>query len=282
MIKPLQQGTALLGDISRTQNNQDGFRLWWLGQSGFLIQWQGKHLLLDPYLSDSLTKKYAATDKPHERMTELVIDPAKLDFIDVVTSSHNHTDHLDAETLNPLRTANPALDLVIPEANRAFVADRLATNIDWPIGLTAGASTIVSDFTFHGIPAAHNDLATDEQDRHKFMGYVVEFGGYTIYHSGDTLLYDGMLDWLKSFNVDVAMLPINGNKPERRVAGNLDGTEAAQLAKDLTANLVIPCHYEMFTFNTADPVHFMKACNERRQPFRVMLAGQGLTYNHPV
>jgi L-ascorbate metabolism protein UlaG (beta-lactamase superfamily) len=30
--------------------------LWWLGLSGFLIQWQGHHLLLDPYLSDSLTK----------------------------------------------------------------------------------------------------------------------------------------------------------------------------------------------------------------------------------
>ncbi len=282
MIKPLQQGAALLADIARTRDNKDGFRLWWLGQSGFLIQWQGKHLPLDPYLPDSLTKKYAATDKPHERMTELVIDPAKLDFIDVVTSSHNHTDHLDAITLNPLRNANPALDLVIPEANRAFVADRLASDIDWPIGLTAGASTTVSDFTVHGIPAAHNDLATDEQGRHKFMGYVVEFGGYTIYHSGDTLMYDGMLEWLKEFEVDVAMLPINGNKPERRVAGNLDGEEAAQLAKDLTANLVIPCHYEMFTFNTADPVHFMKACNERRQPFRVMLAGQGLTYNHSV
>ena len=57
------------------------------------MQWNDHHLLLDPYLSDSLTRKYAATDKPHVRMTELVIDPARLDFIDAVTSSHNHTDH---------------------------------------------------------------------------------------------------------------------------------------------------------------------------------------------
>ena len=57
-----------------------------------------------PYLSDSLTAKYAGTDKPHVRMTERAIDPARLDFIDVVTSSHNHTDHLDHETLWPLRT----------------------------------------------------------------------------------------------------------------------------------------------------------------------------------
>ncbi len=77
-----------------------GFRLWWLGQSGFLLQWQGIHVLLDPYLSDSLTKKYSQTDKPHVRMTELVIDPARLSFVDIVTSTHNHTDHLDAETLS--------------------------------------------------------------------------------------------------------------------------------------------------------------------------------------
>ena len=40
-------------------------------------------------------------------MTARVIDPARLDIVDVVTSSHNHTDHLDAETLWPLLAANP-------------------------------------------------------------------------------------------------------------------------------------------------------------------------------
>ena len=33
------------------------------------------HLLIDPYLSDSLARKYAATDKPHVRMTALAIAP---------------------------------------------------------------------------------------------------------------------------------------------------------------------------------------------------------------
>ena len=48
-------------------------------------------LLLDPYLSDSLTQKYTATDKPHVCMTARVVAPERLDFIDLVTSSHNHT-----------------------------------------------------------------------------------------------------------------------------------------------------------------------------------------------
>src|SRR5690606_3463724 len=94
--------------------------------------------LIDPYLSDSLTRKYADTDKPHIRMTELVIHPEKLDFIDLVTSSHNHTDHLDAETLKPIIRNNLNIDFIIPEANRDFVTQRVGIDINFPIGLNDG------------------------------------------------------------------------------------------------------------------------------------------------
>ena len=125
MIVPFLKDEALLENIHSCDHASTDFQVWWLGQSGFLIHWQGGYLLLDPYLSDSLTHKYANTDKPHIRMTELVLNPSKLDFIDVVTSSHNHTDHLDGETLKPLLKVNSHLQMIIPEANRAFVAERL-------------------------------------------------------------------------------------------------------------------------------------------------------------
>ena len=102
MIKPVLQDQAFLDSVRKVSGGRDIFHLWWLGQSGFLLQWNDRHLLFDPYLSDSLTKKYAFTDKPHVRMTETVITPGELNFIDVITSSHNHTDHLDADTLAPL------------------------------------------------------------------------------------------------------------------------------------------------------------------------------------
>ena len=76
MIVPRLSHQALLADIGAARKEQSGLNLWWLGQSGFLVHWQDRQLLIDPYLSDSLTEKYAKTDKPHERMTELVIDPA--------------------------------------------------------------------------------------------------------------------------------------------------------------------------------------------------------------
>lgn len=158
MIQPMLRDEAFLADVRNASSDRQHFHLWWLGQSGFLVQWQGRHLLLDPYLSDSLTKKYAATDKPHVRMTERVIAPERLNFIDVVTSSHNHTDHLDAETLKPLLRVNEKLELIIPEANREFVADRLGIVTDLPVGLDAGQAASVAGFKLTGVPAAHETV----------------------------------------------------------------------------------------------------------------------------
>ena len=274
MIKPVLQDDDLLDDIHTARDDREHLHLWWLGQSGFLVQWEGHHLLFDPYLSDSLTHKYADTDKPHVRMTERAVAPERLNFIHVVTSSHNHTDHLDRETLAPLLRANPKMDLVIPEANREFVVDRLGVVAEFPRGLDAGKWAHVGAFTIHAVPAAHNQLEKDDSGRHKFLGYVVEAGPWTIYHSGDTIRYDGMEAWLRRRPIDVALLPINGDQPERAVAGNLDGREAATLAREIGARVVIPCHYEMFEFNTASPEEFVATAKKLRQPHCVLRCGE--------
>lgn len=273
-LKPARlKNEALLAEIEQYLNDKNNFHLWWLGQSGYLLLWQGQKILLDPYLSDSLTKKYAGTAKEHTRISELVIDPALLKGISAVTSSHNHTDHLDGETLIPVIANNPGITFIIPEANRAFITDRIKSALDFPTGLSDGETASAGAFTFTGIPAKHNELERDEQGRPKFMGFVISFGSWNIYHSGDTLWFDGMVDILKPFNIDVALLPINGNNPATGVAGNLDGKEAAELGKAIGARMVIPCHYDMFTFNTADPAWFADEAEKIQQPYTVLPQG---------
>jgi L-ascorbate metabolism protein UlaG (beta-lactamase superfamily) len=276
MIPPKQSGAAFLADVAATRNRRAGARLWWLGQSGFLLQYQGHHLLIDPYLSDSLTGKYAGSDQPHVRITARVVDPNLLDFIDVVTSSHNHTDHLDGGTLNPLRTANPGLKLVLPEANRAFAAARLGCPPEWPLGLDDSQSLAVSPFTFHAIAAAHESVDRDEQSRCIYLGYVIEFGPWRLYHSGDCVLYEGLVEKVKPFAPDIALLPVNGSLPERRVAGNFWGREAAWLAHAIGARCAVPMHYGMFEFNTVSPDEFVEHCQRLGQPFRILENGEGM------
>lgn len=274
LIKATRKDHELVKEIDSFSGDQKNFFLWWLGQSGFLLQWNGKRVLLDPYLSDSLTNKYASTEKPHIRISERVIDPAMLKDILVVTSSHNHTDHLDAETLIPLLRINPGMSFIIPEANRDFVYERIKCNREFPIGLTEGRSVAIDEFTFHGIPAKHNEIDRDENGNCRYMGYIIKFGGYTIYHSGDTLWFDEMIDILKPFAIDVALLPINGNDESRKVAGNLDCKEAAVLAKSIGARYVIPCHYDMFSFNTADVNVFKREAEKIQQAYQVLHGGE--------
>ena len=279
MKSPFQNNHALLDDIQAVLAKR-GRNLWWLGQSGFLVAQNGRGLLFDPYLSDSLTRKYANTDKPHVRMTELVLNPAalgSLGVIDVITSSHNHTDHLDAETLVPLLQANPQARLVIPAANRAFVLERIgAAFADQLFEVNAGECINAGDVEFQGIAAAHPTVDRDEMGRCRYLGYVMHWGDLTIYHSGDTLLHDGLVPALRQFSIDIALLPINGDRPERRVAGNLDGPQAAKLAHDIGAKWAIPCHFDLFEFNTASPADFVSECNRLKQPFQILRHGQGL------
>ena len=274
MIKPALQGEAFLADVRDAASLRDELHIWWLGQSGFLVQWHGSHLLFDPYLSDSLSRKYAATDKPHTRMTERVISPDALDFINLTTSSHNHTDHLDGETLITLMQANPNMQLLVPAANHAFAADRLDVDPDQLEAIDAGQSIALGPIELHAVPAAHEELSRDDLGRHQFVGYVAKLGPWTIYHSGDTIPYDGMEANLRQWKIDVALLPINGRRPERRVAGNLWGGEAANLAKAIGASTVIPCHYDMFEFNTETPEEFEAECQALGQAHQTLQAGQ--------
>jgi len=282
VIKPVLQDKAFLEDVQRARDDSDQLHLWWLGQSGYLIQWQGHRLLLDPYLSDSLTKKYANTDKPHVQMTERVIAPEQLDFVDVVTSSHNHTDHLDKETLIPLWKANPRLKVIVPRANINFAAERLQVAPERLTPIRVNDVPLTFDpFSFEAIPSAHEFLEQDEYGDHRFIGLVIKIDKWTIYHSGDCVLYNGLVERLKKWKINIALLPINGRDPTRGVAGNFNEKEAVTLAKEVGAGLIIPCHYEMFEFNTVSTEDFIHISKEMNQPYRVLKCGERLSLVTP-
>jgi L-ascorbate metabolism protein UlaG (beta-lactamase superfamily) len=274
-----QTDEVFLNDVRQTLASGQR-RLWWLGQSGFLLVQKGRALVLDPYLSDSLTRKYEKTDKPHVRMTERVVDPAALGalgVVEVVTSSHNHTDHLDSETLVPLFASNPRARFVLPAANRSTALERLGPTVRPEIvAMDDGVTANIGDIQISGVAAAHPTVEKDSTGRCRYLGYVISWGGLTVYHSGDTLLHSGLVPSLRRFSIDLALLPINGDRPERRVAGNLDGSEAARLAHDIGARRVIPCHYDLFEFNNVSPVAFALACEQLRQGYCLLDNGQGL------
>lgn len=157
-------------------------------------------------------------------------------------------------------------------ANAAFAAQRpgeAARARFTP--LADGERATAGTFAFEAVPAAHEELAPE------FGGFVATAGPFRIYHSGDTGLYSGIESRLRPHRMDLAFLPINGRAPGRRVAGNLDGPGAARLAHAIGARWVVPCHYEMFAFNTASPGPFAAECTRLGQPCAVLRAGERWT-----
>jgi L-ascorbate metabolism protein UlaG (beta-lactamase superfamily) len=121
------------------------------------------------------------------------------------------------------------------------------------------------------VPSAHEQIERDDRGRCKYLGYVIQVGQWSVYHSGDTVVYNGLAARLEAFNLDVALLPINGK------VGNMSGVDAARLARSAGARLLVPCHYDMFEFNTADPGdEFVPECERLGQAYRVLGLGEKL------
>jgi L-ascorbate metabolism protein UlaG (beta-lactamase superfamily) len=255
VIEPAQADDVFLRDVEEAP--ADALHLWWLGQSGFLVKLDDRYLLLDPYLSDSLTEKYMDTPTPHVRMTRRVVDPTRLAFVDVVTASHGHTDHLDPITLRALHPRT----LICPPGVRELALERSGVE---PDVVDVGESITAAGFRFTAVRAEHEVPGGA-------VGFVVDCGPWTLYHSGDTAAYPGLGGRLRAFVLDLALLPINGR------LGNMDGREAAGVAKESSAKLVVPCHYEMFEFNSASPDAFLQECEKLEQPCRILRAGERLT-----
>lgn len=274
MSEQLQRDEAFVADVEAAPADPATIALWWLGQSGYLVAWNGVRVLLDPYLSDTLAAAFAGTDRPHDRVGAPVVDPARLRAIDVVAVTHGHTDHLDPGTLGPVCTASPGLRLVVPEAVRALAEERSGLPSEQVLGIDAGDTIDVAGVLVAAVPAAHEAVEHDERGRQRCLGYVLDLGPWRLYHAGDTTRYEGMEELLVPLGIDVALLPINGRDPSGRAAGNLDGPEAARLAHAIGARLAVPCHYRTFAFDTTTPDAFLAEAARLGQSALVLRPGE--------
>ena len=221
----------------------------WLGQAGFIVRSGRERILIDPYLSDSLEEKYRGTDKPHPRMMPVPLTIPELAGVEWVLCTHRHTDHMDGQTLSRIADLNPACRFVIPRAEIDHALD-LGLPSERLIAVDAGEE-FEAGLAIKAVPSAHESFETNERGEHRYLGYILRLPQVTIYHSGDTVPYEGLAKYLAHEGIDIALLPVNGRG--KGVAGNLTFGEAVALCREARIPEMIPHHFGMFAFNTIDP-----------------------------
>lgn len=240
--------------------------LFWLGQAGFWIETGAHRILIDPYLSDSLARKYAGQVNDHKRMTPPPVTVEALPRPDIVLVTHAHTDHMDPDTLGSLAERFPDLPFVVPAAKLDTARERIGS--EHLIPMDAGEYlTPQSGLTITALPAAHEARERDDLGRHVFLGYGVAAEGLRIYHSGDSVPFDGLEEAVADFRPDISLLPVNGRDADRLqagVPGNFHLAEAIHLARHTP--YLVPHHFDMFAFNTLDPAKIDAAARKSDQP----------------
>lgn len=237
------------------------------------IRFGEDELVIDPYLSDAVA---AQASEPHlwQRACPAPIAAAGIRSAVAVLGTHEHGDHIDRETVVSVLDASPSAIVVLPHEARGQLegvvhADRLRTSRG------EGDVHDLGPFRVIAVPAAHSRTYTVEHGHngHRWQGFLVEVAGRRIYHAGDTVVFDGLLEAVLSRGpIDLAMLPINGRDPYRErhdVVGNLWPREAVDLAAELRTPVMVPMHHDLFAFNGIAVGQAADYAVQRRAPLEI-------------
>ena len=231
--------------------------LTWLGQSGFLVREPAAALVVDAFLS------------PHpDRLVPPPDRPEAFAGLDAILVTHEHWDHLDGPACEALAAASPAAPSpIVDQVEELGIETGRIAGAQPGDRVRAGRVTVTAVAACHGVHV--DDAYTLGRELSggavRFLGYVIETAAARVFHAGDTIGFDGLAETLRELRVDVALLPVNGRRPEREaedIVGNLEPEEAAELAVASGARVGVPMHHDMFAANRGDPARFVAAAAE--------------------
>ena len=222
----------------------------WLGHSAFLLEDGGTTILMDPFL----------TGNPKASTTADAVNP------DVILLTHGHADHVGDTVDIAKRTGATvvAITELAGELGEALGEDHEV--FDPNLG-----GTVAFDWGWVKLVPAWHTSTTPNGLVNTPAGMIVNLGGRTIYHLGDTALFsDLQLIGHRSGPIDVALMCIGGHY-------TMDRHDAVTAADFVSAKQVVPCHYGTMPVLETD-VEAFKADVERATTSEVVVLEPGGTH----
>jgi L-ascorbate metabolism protein UlaG (beta-lactamase superfamily) len=218
-----------------------------LGHACFELSEGDTRVLVDPFLTGNPKAAVAAGD----------VDPTHI-FL-----THGHADHW-GDIVDIAKRTGAQCVAIVELANE--LSDAGVENVADPnIG-----GTVEFDGGWVRLTAAWHTSTTPGGTVNTPAGLVINLGGRTVYHLGDTALFSDLALPGQRDDIDVALMCIGGHYTMDRH----DGVAAAGL---VGAKTVIPCHYDTFPPIETDAQAF-KADAESRTDSQVVVLAPGDTH----
>jgi L-ascorbate metabolism protein UlaG (beta-lactamase superfamily) len=188
------------------------------GQSCFEINDGETTVLTDPFL------------KPNNPVAVATAEEVKAD---VIAISHGHADHV-ADLIPVAQRTGAQCVALVEIAN--WLGEQGVENVSDP---NFGGTVSYDWGWIKFVPAWHTNTLPDGTAIGNPAGLLINIGGKTIYHAGDTCLFGDMKLIAERNPVDIALLPIGGHY-------TMDREDAVIAAKFVGAETVIPMHFNTF------------------------------------
>ncbi len=239
-------------DVAALRANGHEPTVTWIGHASFLLQLGGRNILTDPQFSERASPVQFAGPK---RAVALPLEIEELPRIDLVLVSHNHSDHLDLDSVKRLAARDDGGPLfLVPLGLKAWFAEQGITRVeelDWWQSRTEEGVRVTL------VPVQHWSKRTLwDTNQTLWGGWVMEAGGLKVIHTGDLGYSKDARDIGERLGpFDLALIPIGAYAPRWFMKTmHVDPAEAVQVRADLKASRAVGMHWGTFEHLTDEPL----------------------------
>jgi len=216
-----------------------------LGHACFELTEGATRVLIDPFLSGN----------PKAAVQSADVEPTHI-FL-----THGHADHIGDTVDLAKRTGAQTVAIVelANELGESGVENVADPNIGGTVEFEGGWVRLT--------PAWHTAVSPNGT-AHMPAGLVINLGGKTVYHLGDTALFSDLALPGRRDDIDVALMCIGGHY-------TMDRHDAVTAAELVGAKQVIPCHYDTFPPIETDAQAFKSEVESRTSSEVIVLEPGG-------